>query len=115
MKSLSEEQIQSAILHYLWSIGYPAFPVSNRPLYDPKSARYIRREADSVDGVPDIVCPCRDGATVYFEVKSAVGKLRESQRLYLLRLELMGHKLSVVRSVDEVRVKLSAWGLGRER
>ena len=110
-----ERDIQSGILHYLWSIGYPAFHVPNHGKFDSATNRYNRVDRDHVAGVPDIVCPCKGGRTVYFEVKSATGTTSKAQLDYGMRLIRDGHNYMVVRSVAEVRQHLSAWGLSRER
>ena len=110
-----EKEIQSAILHYLWSIGYPAFHVPNHGKYDPRTNRYNRVDKDHIPGVPDIVCPCEDGRCVFFEVKSDSGVTTQAQYDYGIRLIKMGHHYMVVRSVAEVRSCLSEWGLSRER
>lgn len=115
LKGPLEKEIQSAILHYLWSIGYPAFHVPNHGKFDPRTNRYNRVDEDHVAGVPDIVCPCLDGKVCFFEVKSATGVLSPEQREYWQRMSRLEQRYVVVRSVADVRSALSSWGLSRER
>ena len=110
-----EKDIQSAILHYLWSIGYPAFHVPNHGKYDAKTNRYNRVDEDHVAGIPDIVVPCGKGRVCFFEVKSAEGHISKAQNDYGMKLISMGHNYGIVRSVAEVRQQLSWWGLSKER
>lgn len=111
----SEKIIQDAILQYLWGIGYPAYAVPNRGLYNIKTGTYNKKESGQIKGVPDIICPCFKGITVYFEVKTPAGIVEDDQKLYHEKLTSMGHKVAVVRCVDQVRQWLSLWGLSRER
>lgn len=109
---VSEKDIQKAILAFLWKMGYPAFPVPNSGFFNPATRRYnIVDMSNHVKGVPDIVCPCPGGKTVYFEVKSETGCLSSEQIEYHTILRTKNHNIAVVRSVNEVIMSLTNWGL----
>jgi hypothetical protein len=63
-----------------------------------------------VAGVPDLVLT-HAGRAFFFEVKSPTGRLRPAQKLFLERATASGAKCAVVRSIDDVRAALQAWGV----
>lgn len=110
-----EREIQSAILHYLWSIGYPAWHQPNAGRWNPRTKRYNIVDEDHVKGVPDLTVPCGDGVTVFFEVKRPGEGPRDAQKALHTRLLRLGHRIKIVESVAHVRMALSEWGLSKER
>ena len=63
-------------------------------------------------GFPDvIVLPWAHMPVMLFEVKSEGGRLTQGQRATHEHLRTLGHKIAVVRSVDDVREALADWGI----
>lgn len=53
-------------------------------------------------GWPDITCLAPRGRILFFEVKTAKGAVSEGQKTMHQRLEGVGHRVHVVRSISEV-------------
>lgn len=114
-EGMSEKDIQGAILELLWRMSLPAFPVPNHGLYNPRTNRYnVVNKSQHVKGVPDIVCPCPHGRTVYFEVKNFHGRTSDEQMQYHSLLQKDGHLVAVVKSPREVLDCLKAWRIIKE-
>lgn len=54
-----------------------------------------------IPGTPDLLFVGMDGRTVWVEVKTKRGVLSKDQKRFIARLELMGHRVGVVRSVED--------------
>ena len=127
-KSLTEKQIQQTIINYLlfrkdvffWrqnsgSFTEKAKAALNKIMFAMKLAPAItsriqgsfykamgRYDCTSVKGLPDIIV-IKDGMFIGFEVKTATGRQRETQKEAQAKIEKAGGKYFIVRSVDEVK------------
>ena len=96
----TEKNITKAIMNHLKSIKAFAVKLHGGPF--------------QAAGLPDIMCILH-GQTVFFEVKTEVGKVTRIQSHCHDRIRKAGGLVSVVRSVDEVIYLLdnkepSVWG-----
>ena len=111
MKLGQEDRIQIAILDYLEAVAPDAIvfavPNEGRRSYT-TAARH--KLLGMVAGVPDLVLT-HGGKAFFFEVKSPTGRLRPAQKLFLERAQASGARCAVVRSIDDVRAALDAWGV----
>lgn len=84
------------------------------PLKGKDVARAIGKAKQNgmVPGFPDLACCLADGTAVFFEVKAEAGSTSDAQKVVLARLQALGHRAAVVRSVKDVSEALTAWGLG---
>lgn len=99
-----EKVIQDAILDYLWAIGIPAFHVPNHGKFNFKTNSYNKVDGHHVKGVPDLVAPCREGVTLYVEVKRQGEKPTPEQEAYHAKLRVRFHHIVVARCVADVRL-----------
>ena len=66
-------------------------------------------------GIPDLLLVLPHGASAWLEFKAPKGIVSPAQRDTHARLEAMGHRVAVVRSIDQLRAVLAEWGIrGRE-
>ena len=111
MKLGFEDRIQIAILDYLEAVAphvlFFAVPNEGRRSY---TAAARHKLLGMVAGVPDLVL-VHEGRALFFEVKAPDGRLRPAQKLFLERAHAAGAKAAVVRSIDDVRAALQAWGV----
>jgi len=71
-----------------------------------------RKGMGQVPGWPDIiVLPFAHVGPILFEVKSQAGRVSPEQRDMHDRLEALGYRVAVVRSIDQVRQRLADWGV----
>lgn len=113
-RTAREAPIQRAVVAYLRLVMPPACIVHHSPnegvrggvrgVLDGKR----KREAGQVAGFPDVVCVTYRGV-LFFEVKAEGGRMSEAQKDIRRRIEAMGHRYAVVRSVDDVRESLTEW------
>ena len=54
-----------------------------------------------IDGTPDLLIICPNGKVLWYELKTATGKLRHDQEIFHHQLSLLNHLVFTVRSVDE--------------
>ena len=111
MKLGPEDRIQISILEYLEAVA-PGLLVFSVPNEGKRSFSVARRHKllGMVAGVPDLVL-VHEGRALFFEVKSPAGRLRPAQKLFLETAAKAGAKTAVVRSIDDVRAALKAWGI----
>ena len=111
MKLGPEDRIQIAILDYLEAVA-PHLLVFSVPNEGKRSYTTARRHKllGMVAGVPDLVL-CHEGQALFFEVKSPKGRLQPTQREFIETATKAGAKAAVVRSIDDVRAALAAWGV----
>lgn len=111
MKLGPEDRIQISILEYLEAVA-PHVLVFSVPNEGKRSYTTARRHKllGMVAGVPDLVL-CHEGRALFFEVKSAKGRLQPTQRAFIELATQAGAKAAVVRSIDDVRAALCAWGI----
>jgi len=91
----SEKIITKQITTYLRSQGALVIKIHGGPYQQP--------------GLPDLVC-ILDGVTMWFEVKTKVGKLTKLQGHCHRQMREAGGLVAVVRSADEVKMLLSVDG-----
>lgn len=64
-------------------------------------------------GFPDIiVLPFANVGAFFFEVKAEGNYASDNQKAIHAHLERLGYRVAVVRSIDDVRECLRAWGVG---
>ena len=111
MKLGPEDRIQISILEYLEAVAphvlFFAVPNEGRRSW---TAAARHKLLGMVAGVPDLVL-VHDGHALFFEVKAPDGRLRPAQKLFLETAAKAGAKTAVVRSIDDVRAALKAWGI----
>lgn len=54
-------------------------------------------------GGPDLMIYLPDGKCLHLEVKNESGKMSDGQKLYKARIEKLGHRYEVARSLEEVQ------------
>ncbi|WP_241649061.1 VRR-NUC domain-containing protein [Paenirhodobacter populi] len=64
-----------------------------------------------VPGFPDLACHLPGGVSVFFEVKAGKNGTSPAQDDVLARLQTLGHRAAVVRSVADVDEALTQWGI----
>lgn len=73
--------------------------------------KYIRARSDqrsTIDqGAQDFTLFLPQGRLLCVEVKSKDGKLKPEQLAWLVQMELLGHKVNIVRSMDEFLATLT--------
>ena len=72
---------------------------------------YRLKRAGVLAGFPDLVLFPGDGRAFVFEVKTDKGRVSPEQRQVMDRLHHLGIGGAVVRSVEDVRIALKAWGI----
>lgn len=115
---MTESQIQRSIVAYLRSV-LPDAITHHSPNEGVRGGRAgyldgaMAKAAGQVAGFPDIVTliHAKLGGPVFFEVKSATGRVSTAQAVLHEKLEHLGYRVAVVRSIDEVRAALAGWGI----
>lgn len=64
-----------------------------------------------VAGMPDLMVLVEPGKTFFFEVKDRTGYASMAQQYLWQKLRTIGFECALVRSVDEARNALKAWGI----
>lgn len=112
-----EAPIQRAIVKYLRQ-QYPAWIVHHSKNEINKSGAAIAREihqaklSGAVTGWPDlIVLPPSHVGPLFFEVKAEGNYATDAQRSVHDALRALGYRVGVVRSIDDVADRLTAWGV----
>ena len=96
-----EKQIEAEILFQLNRLsGCFAWKNHSVGIFDPTKKAFRRLGGNSIRGVSDILGIYR-GRMLCLEVKSATGKLRPEQKLFLDRMASLGAITGVVRSWSE--------------
>jgi hypothetical protein len=113
-----ETPIQRAIVAYLRAV-MPDALVHHAPGESHLSGKKammatVRKKANGmVTGWPDlIVLPYATVGAIFFEVKAEGNYATPSQKAVHAHLERLGYRVAVVRSIDDVRECLRAWGVG---
>lgn len=110
-----EDQCQASIVSLFDRIlpedqvAWSHFPAGGYYLSPAARARLYRLGLKQ--GWPDLlICyePCR---SLWLEVKTRTGQLRPAQRSMHIRLRAMGHKVVVVRSIEDVIAALMEYGV----
>jgi len=95
-----ESQIQRAIVTALRLRGLTVFAIPNGGARRRVEAAIMRGEG-VLPGVPDLCVPGPSGRTTWLEVKAPKGRVTELQDQMHARLRMLGHRVEIVRSVDE--------------
>ena len=112
-RTASEGSIQSGIVDFL-RIVLPADHI----VY--ANANAARRTAGGragngvpglLPGIPDLSVACPGSRILYFEVKTASGRLSEAQAQVVRRLRAAGCLVAVVTSIDDVERALANWNI----
>jgi len=115
-----EGPIQEAIVGYLRAVMPQAIVHHCRNEIN-KRGQHIARELakakkrGAVTGFPDIIVLPYASATapvMFFEVKAPKGSTSPAQKAVHAHMGKLGHKIAVVRSIDDVRDCLILWGVG---
>lgn len=106
-----EDRLQVGVLEYLELVLPHAllFHVPNggrRSLTEGRKFKLLGVRA----GVPDLVL-VHDGKTYFFELKAPKGRVSPEQHRFGEDARIAGAGWAVVRSLDDVRNALSAWGI----
>lgn len=111
-KTLSEANIQRAIVEYLRAVlpHCITFAIPNGAQRT-ASGRPANAVAGLLPGIPDLCVMLPRGESIYFEVKSAKGRVSDNQLAIHMRMQPLDHRIAVVRSIDDVRLALKAWGV----
>ena len=115
---MTESQVQRAIVDYLRRV-LPYAITHHSPNEGVRGGRAgyldgaMAKAAGQVSGYPDIevLLHAKNGGPVFFEVKSRTGRLSNSQAVMHDRLDALGYRVAVVRSIDDVRAALASWGV----
>ena len=107
---MTEDQIHASIVTYLRTVLPDAlvWATPNNPRNAAHGARLKR--LGMVAGVPDL-CVLTDGQLWFFEVKAAKGRVSEAQEAFMDAAYELGAQSAVVRSLDDVAMALSRWGI----
>lgn len=111
-----EGPIHRSILHWL-QLVLPGALVVHVPNEVAADGDHIRRAIGKAKGLglcigfPDLAVFMSNGRVVMFEVKAPRGKISGPQAEVQAKLTGLDHHVAVVRSIDEVRACLIAWGI----
>lgn len=111
-----ESALQRSIRKYLAANGIDSVAVPNGAhLAGDKMARMRQMAAMKADGLrpgfPDLLLyPRRIACVGHFEIKTEGGKLSPAQVDCIAWLQGRGHRVAVIRSIDDARDTLIAWG-----
>ena len=111
-----ESIIQRAVLRYLFARNVVCVAVPNGShLAGDKAARIRQMAAMKADGLlvgfPDMILfhPVI-ASTAFVEIKTPQGRLSKEQKGCIDWLAGLGHKVAVIRSVDDMAEALREWG-----
>jgi len=107
-----ESQIQAAIVSILSMSGIFLFMVPNGEMGRISMAAASRAKAMGLrSGLSDLVLISFDGRAHFLEIKTATGKLSESQKRFQALCSGNGWPYAVARSVEEAVDICKGWGL----
>jgi hypothetical protein len=112
-----EAPIQRAIVQYLRQVMPGAIVHHSRNEINKRGAAIARELADAkaagaVAGFPDIiVLPQAHVGPMLFEVKAEGGYSSRVQKDLHAKLNALGYRVAVVRSIDDVRERLAEWAV----
>lgn len=110
-----ESALQRDIIQYLSVLGIWAVHVPNGSKLagtpEQRARAGARLKADGlVPGFPDLVLYGSGGAIGHIEVKAEGGRHEGTQKACQQRLEALGHRYAVCRSLADVDETLEGWG-----
>lgn len=109
----SEHSIQSQLikeLHYRLRPELVRYAIPNGGLRNVRVAQQMKAEGLQ-PGMPDLGFAIEDGRSAWLEMKAEKGALSDSQHGIRFKLESLGHRWAMARSVDEAIERLASWGL----
>ena len=109
----SEHQIQCALIATLYYRMRPEIVRFSIPNGGLRNARVQNQMIDEglCPGMVDLGFCHEDGRTFWLEMKTRTGALRDEQKGIRFKLEQLGHKWALARSVDEALDHLNALGM----
>lgn len=110
---MTEEQAQRAIAQYLRLSLQPDwmwFHIPNGESRSPRTGARLK-QMGVLPGVPDIQILSPSGKAHFLEIKTPKGRLSRPQRAFRDWCEGGQVPFAVVRSIDEARTALRAWGV----
>lgn len=111
-----EAPIQQAIVSYLRKVLPTGSVVHHNRNEIARSGKSFRNEIarakahGMVKGFPDLIC-LYPGGSCLFEVKAEGNYADADQKDLHQQISGIGHRVAVVRSIDDVREYLTAWGV----
>ena len=99
MRSNEEHHIQSAICQYLDAMKYYYFAIPNGGNRDAATGSILKKEGVKA-GAADL-CILIPGSPVFVEVKTSKGYQQKSQKAFQEKVESLGFKYFIWRSVDD--------------
>lgn len=109
-----ESEIQQSCVSW-FRYAYPRyviFSVPNGGSRNVVEASNLKKEG-ALAGVSDLVVVA-DRRVLFVEMKTARGRQRETQKDFQRRVEVLGHRYVVCRSLDDFMAAVKEW-LGKER
>ena len=112
---MPERELQRSIRKTIADCGFYSVHVPNGAHLagDPERAarqmNALKRDG-LMPGFPDLIVYGRAARIGHMEVKTAKGKLQDTQIAVQAWLEAMGHHFALVRSVDDTLAALRLWG-----
>jgi hypothetical protein len=107
-----EEPIHIQIVNYLRAVLPDALvwhPANGGYRNKSDAARFKRMGV--IPGIPDLILWTGEGRTFGLEIKTDVGRLSKEQKAIHEWMKRSGLQVAVVRSIDDVRAALAAWGV----
>lgn len=105
-----EESIQVACVNW-FRLQYPKliiFAVPNggsRNLYEAKNMK----KSGTLKGVADLVIVGNNGKVLFVEMKAGKNKQEDSQVIFQQKVEKLGHKYIICRSLEQFKKEVDLW------
>lgn len=110
---MTENQLQRAVVYALRLCLEPpttVFHIPNGGLRSKvEAARF--KGAGVLPGIPDLCILTEGGKTLFIELKSAKGRVSAAQKMRHAELRALGHRVEICRSVVDVALALTKWGI----
>lgn len=113
-----EGPIHRSIVSWLGTVMPDAMVYHCRNEINMSGWRVAKEQADArkkgaIKGFTDLlVLPYANVGAFFLEVKSENGRVQPEQAAVHERLQALGYRVAVVRSIDDVRAALDRWGVG---
>jgi len=108
-----EKAIENQILHFLFKKKVFAWKNQSVGIFDPIKKVYRRSNNPfHIKGVADIIGVLPDGRFLAIEVKSKTGKASPEQIEFIKKINFMGGKAFIARSVEDVESELGFLWIG---
>lgn len=110
-----ESEVQQDIVRFLRGAGlFPMAVPNGAKIAGTAKQRAMRvafmKKEGMVPGAPDLIVFGKQGQVGTIEVKAKGGTARRTQKDCQERLESLGHRYALCRSVDDVKAALGEWG-----